>query len=250
MATSTAVLRVRAAPGQGARAAEIAARLGLPRAPTPAAYEVRVEPDGLTLAPCGPSAQRSGVRADLARVRPGQERVVRAVRGRRRTERVGRVVDATAGLGGDAGALIRAGFEVVMIERHPVLGVLLEDAVTRFVREGRPARGGGQAPVPTLHVGNALEILGTLVPRPEVVYLDPMHPRLGGGAKRGGMALLREMLTAPDASEQRALLTAARAAAGRRVVLKRPAKAPPLAPDPSGSIVGRTVRFDLYAPER
>jgi 16S rRNA (guanine1516-N2)-methyltransferase len=61
------------------------------------------------------------------------------------------------------------------------------------------------------------------------------------------MALLRALL--PEPSEDVGLLAAARAAATRRVVVKRPRRAPPLdGVRPSGSLMGTTTRFDLYAP--
>jgi hypothetical protein len=47
------------------------------------------------------------------------------------------------------------------------------------------------------------------------------------------------------------LFAAARAAARERVVVKRDAKAPPLAPGPSFAVDGERVRFDVYlAPPR
>jgi len=85
-----------------------------------------------------------------------------------------------------------------------------------------------------------------------VVLLDPMFPANDkSAAPKKGMKLFRALQTesARDGAEHAALLGRARTSATLRVVVKRPVRAPPLAGvAPSGSLVGRTVRFDLYAP--
>lgn len=157
---------------------------------------------------------------------------------------VSRVVDATAGLGQDAFALAEAGCRVEMIERSPVVAALLRDGLGRALRNPDSAAAAGRL---VLHEGEATALLPQLAPV-EVVYLDPMYPRSGReGRKVKGMRLLRELLGGDeDAGE---LLTVARAAAGRRVVVKRPRRAPWLAGvAPSGSQAGKTVRYDLYPP--
>ncbi len=162
------------------------------------------------------------------------------------------VVDATAGLGGDAFRLASRGAQVTLIERSPLLAALLSDALER-------ARAGALGPAAAeasgrleLVVGDARDVLrsGALAPgRLGVVYLDPMFAAETGRAlPPKGMALLRELLGddepgAPD------LLVAARAVATRRVVVKRHLRAAPLGGmRPSGSLRGRTVRFDVYPP--
>lgn len=162
------------------------------------------------------------------------------------------VVDATAGLGADGFHLAARGARVTMVERSPLLAALLEDALGR-------AAGGELGPAAEeaagrveLVVGDARAVLRSGAVPPErlgVVYLDPMFPETGGRAlPPKGMALLREVLgTDEDGAAE--LLAAAREAAGRRVVVKRHLRAEPLAgAAPSGSLRGRTVRFDVYAP--
>jgi 16S rRNA (guanine1516-N2)-methyltransferase len=238
--------RVTAAPGFEAEAKALAARLDLPYGEAPARFELRLAAAGLGLRPArGPDADAAPWTIDLARRRPGGEAVVRAVRGRFPAAGL-RVADATAGLGGDAGALARAGMRVVAIERDPLLAALLEDAVARWRRAEPEA-----AARLELRLGDARELLPRLRPAPEVVLLDPMFPPAGGGAKRRPAAWLRAW-TGPreagaDAGE-RELLAVARRTARRRVVVKRPRKGPDLAPGVGGRRLGTTVRFDLYAP--
>ncbi len=185
----------------------------------------------------------------LGRPRRGRDLLWRAV-----LKGAERVVDATAGLGSDAFHLAAKGAEVVMIERSEMLHALLADALARANagRLGESARlAAGRV---TLLHGDARELLtgpgalGAL--GAPIVYLDPMFPRPEDrGAPAKGMALLREALDATSPAEEAQLLAAARAVARRRVVVKRPAKSPPMAGEaPSGSLTGSTTRYDLYAP--
>lgn len=243
-------LRVVADPGHEARARGLAARLGARYGPGPARFELHVGEGGLGVRSAAADDDVGPpLVLDLAVRRPGGEAVVRAVRGRRAGRGL-HVVDATAGLGGDAAALLRAGLRVTLIERDPLLAVLLEDALARW-GEAEDEEDAARARAATLRIGDARVVLARLRPPPDVVYLDPMYPRLRGGAKRRSAAWLRAWTgeRAPGAEdEDRELLAAARAVASRRVVLKRPAKAPPLVPGVSGTLRGSTTRFDLYAP--
>lgn len=169
-----------------------------------------------------------------------------------------RVIDATAGLGGDAFHLASRGVEVTMIERQPLVAALLADALARAAAGDLGPAAVAAARRLRLAPGDAVELLEAMTAG--VVLLDPMFPATGSSAATAkGMDLLRRLTTpsqdAPvDARERRseelALLGAARRAATRRVVVKRAVRAAPLAGvTPSGSLGGRSVRFDLYAPE-
>jgi 16S rRNA (guanine1516-N2)-methyltransferase len=238
--------RVTADPGLEARGRELAARLELPFGAVPARFELRWTADGLGVRPAsGPDAGAEPWTVDLARRRLGAEEVVRAVRGRERAAGL-RVVDATAGLGGDAGALARAGMRVVAIERDPLLVALLEDALERW-------RGVDPEAAARLELrrGDARDVLPSVRPPPDVVLLDPMFPAARGGAKRRPAAWLRAWTGPRDAADEeadRALLLAARRVARRRIAVKRPRKGPELAPGTTGRRLGTTVRFDLYPP--
>lgn len=194
----------------------------------------------LELRPCGGGAP---VWSDLSR-RSGAGLLGRAV-GRGRPSAGDVVVDATAGLGGDAVALASLGYRVVALERAALVAALLDDGLRRLAVEA-PALAGRI----DLIVGDGCELLPELAP-PDLVLLDPMFPTSGKSARtRKGMQALRELLPRDDGADAAALLTAARAAALRRVIVKRPLRAPPLGGlRPSGSLRGRTVRFDLYPPD-
>lgn len=141
------------------------------------------------------------------------------------------VVDATAGLGRDAAALALAGFEVTAIERAPPLVALWREAMRR-----PPSR-------LTFLEGDALLLLGSL-PAPDAVFLDPMYPDAKRkSAPQKELVILRELVG--DDVDAPALLALAREVATLRVVVKRPKRAPPLAP-PSHSWEGASTRYDLY----
>jgi 16S rRNA (guanine1516-N2)-methyltransferase len=155
------------------------------------------------------------------------------------------VVDATAGLGGDAFLLASLGAAVTLIEVSPQIHQLLADAMER-AREAGGEVAEAVARMTLLH-GDSREILPTLDPAPEVVLVDPMHPeRKKSALVKQEMRLIREIVgDNPDAAD---LMRVALATATKRVVLKWPRLAAPMAglPAPSHRIVGRSTRFDVF----
>ena len=136
------------------------------------------------------------------------------------------VIDATAGLGKDSFVLADLGCEVVMLERAVAAFALLRDGLHRARSSGDPWLEAVSARLSLWRV-DALEWLATHPRSADVVYLDPMFPvRKKSARTKKDMWLLNSM-TGPDA-DQDGLLPAALDAARWRVVVKRPAKAPPL----------------------
>jgi 16S rRNA (guanine1516-N2)-methyltransferase len=203
---------------------------------------LQVSAEGLAL--YAPASGERPIRPEtrhLAAGRRGRDDLLRAVLAGRSDGL--RVVDATAGMGADGFLLAAAGARVTMVERSPVLYVLLRDALARASADPATAEAATRV---TLRHGDAREVLRELE-APDVVYLDPMYPELGKSARKNKeMHLFRTIIgDDPDADD---LLGVALSRAAWRVVVKRPAKAPPLAGRPSGAIRGRSVRFDLYPP--
>lgn len=152
------------------------------------------------------------------------------------------VTDATAGLGQDAFVLASLGAEVTLLERSPVVGALLADALRRARADPEVADIAARM---TLQVGEAAALLETLPPS-DVVYLDPMYPhRTKSALPKKEMRLFR-LLVGPD-DDAAGLLAAARGVALRRVVVKRPAGAPFLGgAKPDGRLESKNTRYDLY----
>ncbi|WP_417596995.1 class I SAM-dependent methyltransferase [Pararhodobacter oceanensis] len=153
------------------------------------------------------------------------------------------IVDATAGLGRDAFLLASLGAEVTMIERSAQMHALLAEAMARAVQEGG-VFAEIMARMVLIH-GDSKELLPQLAP--EAVLIDPMHPpsRKSALVKRE----LREVRAIVGSDEDAAdLMRVALAAARKRVVLKWPAKADPIAGirAPSHQILGKSTRYDVF----
>lgn len=229
------------------QAQALAVRLGLKLAPEAAELLLVLTPERLEL-------REAGARSGPVLVDFSAQRTISRRRGGRRLE-VARavglqgsyrptVLDATAGLGQDAFALAAGGCRVTMIERHPVVAALLADGLARAQRDPELAVVAARL---QLIVGDALEFMRQpAIPRPEAVLLDPMYPHRSKRAlPKKELRLFRRLVG--DDSDADALLDAALVLATRRVVVKRPRHAPPLAGrQPGAVILGKTTRFDLY----
>lgn len=152
------------------------------------------------------------------------------------------VLDANAGLGRDGYTLAAFGAQVTLVERNPSIAELLRDAQRRALAD--PAAQAIAQRVEIVH-SQALALLEGGC-RWDVVYLDPMYPDDGKTSLPGKeMQILRD-LTGGDEDADR-LLQPALACAHRRVVVKRPPKAPWLdGTEPSMSLRSTQLRFDVY----
>ena len=165
---------------------------------------------------------------------------VGARRGRRPS-----VVDATAGLGRDTFVLALHGCRVAAVERSPVIAALLRDGLRRAAPVSDLQDAVGRI---TLIEADARQTLDVLADddRPDVVYLDPMYParRRESAQVKKEMRLLRRLLG--DDADIGELFDVARRTARRRVVVKRPLHAAPLAPSLDVTYKGKSTRFDIY----
>jgi len=156
------------------------------------------------------------------------------------------VIDATAGLGRDAFVLASLGCRVRMLERHPVVAALLEDGLRRGYED---AEIGGwlRERLTLLHVVSQ-QALSDITPAPDVVYLDPMYPHRQKSAMVKKEMRVFQSLVGPD-EDADALLEPARQLAKKRIVVKRPDYAPPLAGVVTqDAVVTKSHRFDIYPP--
>lgn len=238
------------APELAAEAAALAAGLDtslLSALPADAGLVLRLCADGLELVDTSPGAP-GAVRADFAplarrAVSLRNEAIARAI-GLKGGQPL-RVIDATAGLGRDAFVLASLGAEVHLVERSPVIFALLADALVRARQN--PALAAAAARM-TLHQGDALDLLPILCRElaADAVYLDPMYPEASTkGQVKKDMQLLRTLLG--SATDAEALFQAARASGCRRVIVKRPKRAPALSDQPPAhTIQSRSTRFEVY----
>ena len=161
-----------------------------------------------------------------------------------------RVLDLTAGLGGDGFVLASLGCRVSLVERHPLICSLLRDGINRAREEGEsdPAIRDLMNRLDLIEC-DSLEILSdiTIDQRPDVIYLDPMFPHRKKSAKVKKEMQAFQHIVGSDIDSD-GLLERALEIARYRVVIKRPSVAKFLGDKkPTYSLEGKSTRFDIFA---
>ena len=156
------------------------------------------------------------------------------------------ILDATAGLGRDAFVLAAIGCKVDLVERNPVVSVLLQDGLERAYQDLEIGQF-MQERMRLLPYTSILELQGIELEREyDVVYLDPMYPHKPKSALVKKEMRVFQQLVGADLDADN-LLSPALSLAKKRVVVKRPDYAPFLAEQkPSFSYTTKNHRFDIY----
>jgi 16S rRNA (guanine1516-N2)-methyltransferase len=236
-------------PGKSRRLSAIASRLNWPEVSEPGEkYELAIElvEDQLSLTEIRdgrPIRHQVDIDTFLASQRSfpaSRKGVFNQAIGRRSVS----VIDATGGWGGDSLLLCSQGYRVTTIERTPLLAMLLEDAYAYLAESDWKKR--NNVHVPALINSDAAGYLAAHAHGVDCIYLDPMFPvkRKTSAAVNKTIRLLQD-ICGPD-EDAAALLEAALQTEVRRVVVKRPHFAGPLAGTPTQSFRGKLVRYDLY----
>jgi len=168
------------------------------------------------------------------------------------------ILDATAGMGKDAFVFASLGARVILMERSPVSAALLNDGLQRAALDENIA---DIIKRMTLIFGDARfldsspsdnsipgSIKGSILLNeiPDVIYLDPMFPHRKKSAQVKKEMLAFQSLIGDDKDSDE-LLNVCRQLAKKRVVVKRPIKAPWLDNcKPSFSMNMKKHRFDIY----
>lgn len=157
------------------------------------------------------------------------------------------IIDATGGLARDAFVLASLGAKVKVLEQSPILSLLIDDALC----SGRLDPDITQI-TQRMTVHNCNSVKALLEPQhfkvADVIYLDPMYPsRQKNAAVKKDMQLLHLLIGADHSADK--LLNAALESARKRVVVKRPIKAPPLSTHRlAGDVCSKNTRYDIYTP--
>lgn len=166
-----------------------------------------------------------------------------------RQSRAPKILDATAGFARDAFLLADLGCDVILCERQPLMAMLLDEALRR-ARDCPNPWLNDVASRMHLHSDDAREFRAAPEARREVIYLDPMFPHERKAAPGKEMQLLQQLVVTSDSlleSDSAELLRWALQQDVKRVVVKRPLRAPTLGDcKPGHSLKGRAVRFDVY----
>lgn len=159
------------------------------------------------------------------------------------------VIDATGGWGGDALLMCTQGYQVTILERNPVMALLLSDAMQRLGQTSWAQD--NEVRVPKVIEVNAVDYFNSKSALDEsivenCVYLDPMFPpkKKKKAAVNKQMQLLQWMVGEDvDATE---LVTSSLNAGAQRVAVKRPDYAKPLYRKPSIQFSSKLVHYDVY----
>lgn len=154
------------------------------------------------------------------------------------------IVDTTAGFGRDAFVMASLGCNVTLLERNPIIACLLQDALERAREDDTIADIVQRMAVFNIDACDYLTNPDTS--QPDVIYMDPMYPNRNKSALVKKEMQLLHQLVGPDLDSEQ-LLSIARQKALKRVVVKRPKSAEPIANSkPDTSIVSKNTRYDIY----
>ena len=155
------------------------------------------------------------------------------------------VLDSTAGLGRDAFILASFGCKVRAIEKSPIIGELVLDALARCQSDERLKKISGRL---EFFVGESLGFIKTLAVNSfDTLYIDPMYPEKKKTAlpKKEMIVLQKFFGTEPEEVNLQEIFEEG-AKKFRRIVVKRPIKGPELFPGVKVKFRGSTTRFDVY----
>jgi 16S rRNA (guanine1516-N2)-methyltransferase len=157
------------------------------------------------------------------------------------------VIDATAGFGKDAMLLALMGYNVIAIEKSPIISVLLRDGMYRaqLNTELNQAIGGRLQFVES----NSINYFSNLK-NPEVIYIDPMFPpkKKKSALPPGHIQALQSIVGHENQTESTIMFEAALQTATQRVVIKRPTHSQHQKENPVAVHEGKTIRYEVYRP--
>ncbi len=188
------------------------------------------------------------------KINKSQEPILRAIGWK--SNRPLHLLDLTAGLGRDSAMMAAAGVNVTMIERNPILQILLESGLSQLKHASNAA---GTQLSDRLHLikmdaidylKNVLNPADQIPPDPshqyDVIYMDPMFPhRKKSALVKLDLRMVRELVG--DDPDAHILLEWALKTSCKRIVVKRPKNAPQIGNlTPHHTVESPNMRFDIY----
>jgi 16S rRNA (guanine1516-N2)-methyltransferase len=142
--------------------------------------------------------------------------------------------DLTCGTGKDALLIYHFRKQITCFERNPVVYLLLKDALRRFPIDMQ------------LYFGNPQTMNLDDLPKPDVIYFDPMYPekKKKSALPRKEMVIFKEIVG--DDEDAQEVFKWAMTKARERVVVKRPLEALCIKENPTASYKGKSTRYDMY----
>lgn len=155
------------------------------------------------------------------------------------------ILDTTAGLGRDSFMLAFLECKVTMLERNPIIFLLLQNGLNIAIEDEKVKEIIERM---TLVNENSIEFLKTNKELFDVIYIDPMFPKSKKSRLvKKDMQIFREIVG--DDIDSSELLKLAIRQNVKRVVVKRMTNSENIANiKPNFEIKGKTTRFDVYTP--
>ena len=209
--------------------------------------DLRIDPDGrgvgIALPGYGLNYYHSFVTGALARrAQQTDQALLRACNNKQRS--ISSLLDLTAGWGADSLTLARHGLRTHVLEQNSILAAILEYSLDCLRAAGDEGEAGQRMTVECANSAEFLQDSGS-DDRFDCIYLDPMFPPHKSSARPAKEMQILQALTGNSDIER--CFELALQKARKRVVVKRPAKAPGLH-EAKPDIVYRekSVRFDIY----
>lgn len=176
------------------------------------------------------------------RARQSKQALLRACNNKARSIR--HVLDLTAGWGADSLTLACHGQQVTLLEQNRLVRAILDYSLRCLACESASSGIAGRMRLEQAEAGAYLRQLADDHAF-DCIYLDPMFPNHKSSAKPAREMQILQALTSNLDIES--CFDLALQKARRRVVVKRPAKAPELtAVEPDVVYREKTIRFDIY----
>ena len=152
------------------------------------------------------------------------------------------IFDATAGLLTDTMIFLSLGHKVVAVEQSKILFSLVNDAILRAEKD-----------IPELKNlkfinGNSIDIYKKKNYKCDVIYLDPMYPRLKKNLKKSGnLETIKQIIKLENLDKNNdEIISMFLESNYRKIIVKRPLKSDKNHSNINYQVKGKTTRFDIY----
>lgn len=156
------------------------------------------------------------------------------------------VLDLTAGMGVDAVTLTQLGYQVVSVERHPLVYLCLESAYNQWISPHKDRLKFIFSDVLSV----IQQVRAGMYAFPDqslfqVAYYDPMFPQKKKSALPRQEMVLLQKLTNEDPDSPQVIENLVKNKFFKRIVVKRPLNAETII-KPSSQLKGKLIRYDIY----
>ena len=152
------------------------------------------------------------------------------------------IFDATAGLLSDSMIFVSLGHKVIAVEQSRIIYLLVKDGIRR-----------AEASIPFLNNlklinANSINAYKELDTSFDVIYLDPMYPKLKKNIKKSGeISAVGSILEIENLiDDQDFLIKSFMNESFKKLILKRPLKSKKFYSNINYQVKGSTTRFDIY----